>query len=216
MGDLLPSRLGLDDAAKSTQKHCLITNIMEWLQSFAVYVSVIARKQPQHVPDLMGYQVLILEASSEYKNDCWMAYDRCFRQEATSQPQRSWSNIDTTLWLLAFSGQARANRCKFYFSLSHTSKDCELASVTRDNPPLPPSQYLYHQASTFTAAKDIVTSNTTAGLFAICALNPEAIDISHKAIFCPHHYSHRQLPSHQSQTTPTQPKPLMPTVYHGR
>ena len=47
-----------------------------------------------------------------------------------SQPQRSWSNIDTTLWLLAFSGQARANRCKFCFSLSHTSKDCELASVT--------------------------------------------------------------------------------------
>ena len=51
---------------------------MEWLQSFAVYVSVIARKQPQRVPDLMGYQVLILEASSEYKNDCWMAYDRRF------------------------------------------------------------------------------------------------------------------------------------------
>ena len=54
MGDLLPSRLGLDDAAKSTQKHGRITNIMEWLQSFAVYVSVIARKQPR-VPDLMGY-----------------------------------------------------------------------------------------------------------------------------------------------------------------
>ena len=47
MGDLLPSCL---DAAKSTQKHRLITNIMEWLQNFAVYVSLIARKQPQHVP----------------------------------------------------------------------------------------------------------------------------------------------------------------------
>ena len=56
---------------------------MEWLQSFAVYVSV-ARKQPQRVPNLMGYQVLILEASSEYKNDCWMAYDRRFCQDATS------------------------------------------------------------------------------------------------------------------------------------
>ena len=143
MGGLLPNRLGLDDAAKSTQKHRLIINIMEWLQSFAVYVSVIARKQPRRVPDLMGYQVLILEASSEYKNECWMAYDRRFRQDATSQPQRSWSNIYTTLWLLAFPGQARANRCKLCFSLSHTSKDCELASVTRDKQPLPPSQYLY-------------------------------------------------------------------------
>ena len=89
MRDLLPSCLGIDNAAKSTQKHGHITNIMEWLQSFAVYVSVIARKQPQRVPDLMGYQVLILEASSEYKNDCWMAYDRRFRQDATSQPQRT-------------------------------------------------------------------------------------------------------------------------------
>ena len=55
MGDLLSSHLGLDDAAKSKQKHRLITKIMEWLQSFAVYFSVIARKQP-HVPDLMGYK----------------------------------------------------------------------------------------------------------------------------------------------------------------
>ena len=37
---------------KSTRKHRFITNIMEWLQSFAVYVSVIARKQPQPVPGL--------------------------------------------------------------------------------------------------------------------------------------------------------------------
>ena len=73
---------------------------MEWLQSFAVYVSVIARKQPQRVPDLMGYQVLILEASSEYKNDC------------------SWSNIDTTLWLLAFSGQSQSLQILFQ-SLSY-------------------------------------------------------------------------------------------------
>ena len=87
--------------------------------------------------------------------------------DITSQPQCSWSNIDTTLWLLAFSGQARANRCKFCFSLSHTSKDCELASVTRDNQPSPPSQYLYHrQGYTY-----VVTSNTTTGLFAINGTN---------------------------------------------
>ena len=47
--------------------------------------------------------------------------------------------------VLAFSGQARANRCKFCFSLSHTSKDCELASVTCDNQPSPSSQYLYRR-----------------------------------------------------------------------
>ena len=53
-------------------------NLVKKLNLVPLYVSVIARKQPQRVPDLMGYQVLILEASSEYKNDCWMAYDRHF------------------------------------------------------------------------------------------------------------------------------------------
>ena len=52
----------------SKSKQRPITNISEWLQAFAVYVSVIARKQPQRVPDLMGYQILMLEASNEYQN----------------------------------------------------------------------------------------------------------------------------------------------------
>lgn len=66
---------------KSSQKHWIITNIIEWLQGFAVYVSVIARKHPQYVPDLMGYQILMLETSNKYKNDCWFGFDRCFCQQ---------------------------------------------------------------------------------------------------------------------------------------
>ena len=63
-------------AVGSKFKQHPITNISEWLQAFAVYVSVIARKQLQHVPDLMGYQILMLEASNEYQGNCWLAYDR--------------------------------------------------------------------------------------------------------------------------------------------
>ena len=68
MGDLIPTRLGLDDTARSKLR-CSVTNISEWLQVFTVYVSVIAKKQPHRVPDLMGYQILILKASNEYCND---------------------------------------------------------------------------------------------------------------------------------------------------
>ena len=78
MGDLVPHRLGLEEITKSKQKRQAISSISEWLQAFAVYVAVISKKQPDRVPDLMGYQVLMLEASSEYKNDCWLAYDRRF------------------------------------------------------------------------------------------------------------------------------------------
>ena len=69
MGDLIPTCLGLDDTAHSKLRHS-VTIISEWLQAFTVYVLVIAKKQPHHVPDVMGYQILILEASNEYCNDC--------------------------------------------------------------------------------------------------------------------------------------------------
>ena len=213
MGDLLPSHIGLDDATKAKQKYRIVTIIIEWLQGFAVYISVISQKQPQRIPDLMGYQVLILEASAEYKNDCWLGYDRRFCQQV-SQPQRSWSCINSTLWTLAVSGQARGNRCKHCFSLSHTSRECELAS----DPPVSqstPSHYVYrgqtynYQSPNSTRSSqqynrkricyqwNEVHSQTCSHpncrydhVCYICALNPEAKDINHKAIFCPYCYNH--------------------------
>ena len=105
MGDLIPTHLGLDDTACSKLR-CFVTNISEWLQAFAVYISVIAKKQPHHVPDLMGYQILILKASNEYRGDCWLGYDWRFQQRTASQSNRKWSDMDSTLWNMAFTGQA--------------------------------------------------------------------------------------------------------------
>ena len=105
MEDLIPTRLGLDDTARSKLR-CFITNISEWLQAFAVYITVIAKKQPHHVPDLMAYQILVQEASNEYHNDCWLGYDRCFWQQAASRSNCKWSDKDSTLWNMAFTGQA--------------------------------------------------------------------------------------------------------------
>ena len=61
----------------------------------------------------MGYQALIIDAYMEYKGDCWMGYDRHFRQMTASQPDRSWASIDPTLWNLAFAGQAKTARCTY-------------------------------------------------------------------------------------------------------
>ena len=64
MGDLILTRLGLDDTVCSKLR-CSITNITEWLQVFTVYISVIAKTQPHRISDLMGYQILIPEASNK-------------------------------------------------------------------------------------------------------------------------------------------------------
>ena len=126
MGDLIPMRLRLDDTARSKLRRS-VTNISERLQAFAIYVSVIAKKQPHCVPDLMGYQILILEASDEYRNDCWLRYDRRFWQQASWSIYK-WSDMDSTLWNMSFTGQAKTSQCGYCFSLFHASKDCELAS----------------------------------------------------------------------------------------
>ena len=39
----------------------------------------------------------------------------------------AWARIDSTLWNLAFTGQAKAQRCKLCFSLAHSASDCDWA-----------------------------------------------------------------------------------------
>ena len=128
VADLLPERLGekQKDAHRTKRQKRSLT-ILEWLQCFSTYVSVVARKHPERIADLMGYQSLIIEASMEYKGDCWAGYDRRFRQQAASRPNITWSTNDSTLWSLAFTGRAKVSRCSYCFSLSHRSADCELS-----------------------------------------------------------------------------------------
>ena len=122
LGDLVPNHLGFQETVRSKSKQHPVTNISEWLQAFTMYVSVIAKKQPQRVPDLISYQFLMLEARNEYQGNCWLAHDMHVRQQASSLPNCKWSTIDSTIWNLAFTGKARASRCRHYFSLFHLSR----------------------------------------------------------------------------------------------
>ena len=188
MAELLPERLGVlgtdDDAKQKPKKRSL--SILEWLQCYAVYVAVISKKQPERIPDLMGYQSLVIEAYMEYKNDCWIGYDRRFRQQAASQPHRPWSTIDSTLWTLAFAGQAKTSRCKHCFSLAHQSNDCDLAP----EPSIKPYQYSQRRQICFHWNE---TLNPTCSfpnckyqhICYICAHDPGITNVSHKAIHCP-------------------------------
>ena len=113
MGELLPGNLTLiDDELKQKPKHYRVSSITEWLQGFTVYVAVLSSNQPARIPDLMGYQLLILEAYNKFRNDCWLGYDRWFRQWAAFLP---WAATEPTLWSLAFQGQARSSHCKHCF-----------------------------------------------------------------------------------------------------
>ena len=216
LADLVPTRLGFEDTTRSKIKHRSVANISEWLQAFAVYVSVIAKTQPYRVPDLMGYQILIIEASTEYRNNSWLAYDRRFRQQVAAHPQCKWSNIDSTLWTLAFTSQAKTSRCRHCFSLFHLSQDCEFDP----NPTSPPIEPQFTGASRVRPVRRRLIcqqwnqeSSQSCSypncrfehVCSICAVNPAARDINHKAIVCPNHPAQNHQPINAQR-----PPPLFP------
>ena len=51
-----------------------VSTILEWIQCFGIYMAVLMQKHPEHIPDLSGYQHLIITASLEYDSDNWLGY----------------------------------------------------------------------------------------------------------------------------------------------
>ena len=178
-----------------------------------MYVAVLSRNQPSCVPDLMGYQLLILEAYSEFRNDCWLGYDRRFRQWAASHPRIRWAAIEPTLWSLAFQSQARSKRCKHCFSLSHSSKECELSP---EPPPrrLQPQQQQVTLSSRFPRRRICYQWNDTSSptcsypncrydhICYICATSPTARSVDHKALYCPYKKADNQPTSRSLRRLP--------------
>ena len=82
MANLMPDHLSTtqrkDDRRGKRSRQSL--TILERLQCFSTYASVLAKKHPNCIPDLMGYQSLIIDASLEFKGGSWAGYDRRFRQ----------------------------------------------------------------------------------------------------------------------------------------
>ena len=95
LAELLPDHIGslsdnlaLDNESKTSSKQSKrqVSTILEWVRCFSLYMAVIALKYPARLPDLLGYQVLIVETTMEHEGDGWLGYDRRFRQMAVALP----------------------------------------------------------------------------------------------------------------------------------
>jgi len=91
MKDFSPNQLGIpanhqgEEASRTSSKGRTrnISSIVEWLQCYAIYLSVMCRVHPGKIPDMLAYQIIILEASLEFKG-------RCFCQNAAADPNIKW------------------------------------------------------------------------------------------------------------------------------
>ena len=116
MAELLPDFLRSpnpsdeDQFKTSKSRNWEITNIVDWIQCFSLYIAIICRSQPQQIVDLLGYQNLIITSHKRFPDFNWATYDREFRQQAAASAVQEWSALDNTLWNLA--SQTTFNRSK--------------------------------------------------------------------------------------------------------
>jgi len=203
MPELLPDRMGIttpltgEDFTKHKLRRRSITSIIEWVQCFSVYLSVVCRTHPEKIPAMLAYLMLIIEASMEYEGNAWLGYDRRFRQAAAANPDTQWSRIDPTLWNLAFAGHAKKVRCTHCFSLTHKSSQCDWApDLPSVSPTFNPRSWSYPQKDL--KLKGICRSwnrDPRPGcsfpncnfrhICSYCYNNPASTDKSHKSVFCP-------------------------------
>ena len=162
------------------------------------------------IPDLMGYQLLILEAYNEFRNDCWLGYDRRFRQWVATYPRTRWAAIKPTLWSLAFQGQARCSRRKHCFSFSHSSVECELslgppprqlpARQKQDSLPRFPRRTICYQWNNTPSPTCNYPNCRYDNICYICATSSTARSVDHKAMHCPYQSANNHASSISSTT----------------
>ena len=180
MAELVPERLCAWDPPEEktpTTKPQDVTDIVEWLQCFGTYIAIIGHTEPHRVPDLLGYQNLVIQGYCKYQKGCWQTYDRDFRRKASASHIDEWSTVDTTLWNLAFSGCG-------------ATQSTGLNASNRDN------FYRQRQLSSFNRSRVCLEWNEHRSpgcphpscryehVCYRCVHNPSISDSRHKAIFC--------------------------------
>ena len=122
----------------------IMPDLHTWMQCFSIYVSVLAIKFPQHVPELLAYSREIMRASRQLKWPSWVIYDTSYRRHMAEIGQRDWSKVDPSIYARCFTGWARSSSwCMLCVTLDHDTADCPFALFqdrrSRRSVPYPPS-----------------------------------------------------------------------------
>ena len=94
---LLPDYIVENHSPGHMHKQQKVTEILDWVQYFGVYMAIISFKEPSRIPNLIGYQSLIIQSTLYCQEGCCIVYDRCFQLKASAVTITEWSCIDITM-----------------------------------------------------------------------------------------------------------------------
>jgi len=104
-----------------------VMDILTWVQSFAIYVSVRATHDSSMIAELMTYMYMIVRASQDFGGTSWVNYDTVFRRQAAAMGATAWPRVNGSLHHICFNGPHReAQRCELCLASSHSTEDCAL------------------------------------------------------------------------------------------
>ena len=117
--------------SKNTRRE--IPDILSWLQCFGIYISVMASKFPERVPNMLAYQTTLVREARRCGGNGWMAYDTAFRQQAATDPHCDWSKLNNSLYPVTFMAQAsgRGKCCPHCLESDHPGDECALSPRPR-------------------------------------------------------------------------------------
>ena len=75
-----------------------ISDILQWLQAFSIYASVLVSTCPWRASDLFAYQRFILRTYSQFWGLAWLNYDEAFRRDAAARHVTDWSRMHVELY----------------------------------------------------------------------------------------------------------------------
>ena len=84
----------------------MITNVVDWVKCFSIYIAAMAQKYPEVTLPMLAYQLVIIKASQQYDGFYWRVYDTHYRVNAAATGNRNWAQLDTDLYTRFFTGRA--------------------------------------------------------------------------------------------------------------
>ena len=121
-----------------------IQNIAVWVQVFSTYMLVLSTKFPESLPDLIAYQLIIVQHSQKFRYPSWLHYDIEFSRWAAQTKSRKWSEINPQCYALAFTGQGST---AFWCAICQVDGgshawDCPRSFQLQSSPRLPPTPHI--------------------------------------------------------------------------
>lgn len=86
-----------------------IMSIEQWTSAFIIFMSVYLEVHNDRAIEMLQYMDIVRSAAQQYGGMGWRTYDIQFRLKQSMQPSKSWSAIDSELWLRVLLAPASRN-----------------------------------------------------------------------------------------------------------